>query len=117
MTIPIPAWVSTLGSLSPLIVGVAGILVGRKTKAATDDVRYSDLHTRITTLEEVQSKHVQTLAAVQQTLEFFEDRFIRIEQVGDATAGMVAEMRGMLYAMNGQVPPPIQIAPMLPRRR
>jgi hypothetical protein len=109
MSIPVPPWISTIGSLSPLVLGILGIIIGRKTKTARDEIRIKDLQARVKELEDAQADHTIVIATIQTQIEFIQDQFSHIESVGDITSAMVMEVRGMLYGMNNQVPPPIQI--------
>jgi hypothetical protein len=84
--------VSALGSVAPLIVGVAGILIGRKTKVAIDELRFADLTKRIVSLEGIQSNHVVVIARMQQNINFVQRALARIEDTAEENGKMTEDI-------------------------
>lgn len=113
-TTALPPWVQALGSVTPLVTGIAGILVERKRKSATETLRHKDLLKRVDALEKVQANHVVAITKMQQTISYVQRTLGRIEDVSEENGRMIAEVRGMLYQLTGNPLPPSQ--PPLRRR-
>jgi hypothetical protein len=89
------------------VLGVIGIIIGRKTKTATDELCLNDLKTRVGQLEQVQSEHVISIARFGQNIIHSNRAIACIQADVSMQIQMTAEIRGMLYAMRGQPIPPM----------